>query len=227
MRWAFEATHIWAYGLDRGEFVNQKQTPPSQWWKESDTPSAGHARFRVTVWPLVIPIIRDPGESVSFHISPNPTTEEVERAKKLLDEPLIDFPFAESADKAHAIALGLLPYVREMIPGPTPNHLIEAPEPGTGKGLLVDAVIQPSLGHSISIVAQARGEEEWRKRLTACLIEGRPVILLDNIRGGLYSGVLAAALTALTWSDRNAAQANGAKWPLRVPLASSQSIPKA
>jgi hypothetical protein len=55
-------------------------------------------------------------------------------ANALILEVLADFPFVSQADEAHAIALFLLPYVRDLITGPTPNHLIEAPTPGSGKG---------------------------------------------------------------------------------------------
>jgi len=54
----------------------------------------------------------------------------------LLDELLIDFPFADEASRANALALLLLPYVRPLIVGPTPLHLITAPTQGTGKDLL-------------------------------------------------------------------------------------------
>ncbi len=38
----------------------------------------------------------------------------------------------DEADRAHALALLLLPYARDLIDGPTPNHLAESPEPGSG-----------------------------------------------------------------------------------------------
>ncbi|MHB1134519.1 MAG: hypothetical protein ACYC4L_19270 [Chloroflexota bacterium] len=142
-----------------------------------------------------------PGFSVP-EIPTRPTAAEVERATNLLQEAMIDFPFIAESDRAHALAMVLLPYVRDLIRGPTPNHLIEAPTPGSGKSLLVDALLRPATGRAVGVIAQARDEDEWRKRITSCLREGRGVVLVDNVRRAIDSAVLAAALTSLTWDDR-------------------------
>jgi hypothetical protein len=135
-------------------------------------------------------------------------------AKALILEVLADFPFVSQADEAHAIALFLLPYVRDLIPGATPNHLIEAPTPGSGKGLLADVLLRPATGQHVGIVTEARDDEEWRKRLTSRLREARTVLLLDNVRRPLDSGQLAAALTGLVWEDRLL----GTNETIRVPV---------
>ena len=132
-----------------------------------------------------------------------PTADDLQRAKDLIvDELLCNFPFVSEADRAHAVAVFLLPYARDLIDGPTPNHLIEAPTAGSGKGLLAEVLLFSAVGRHIGVVVEARDDDEWRKRLTACFREGRLVILLDNLNRPLNSGVLAAALTALTWEDR-------------------------
>jgi hypothetical protein len=61
-------------------------------------------------------------------------------------ELLGDFGFASEADRAHAIALGLLPLVRGWIEGSTPLHLIEAPLRGTGKTLLWRSLMAITIG---------------------------------------------------------------------------------
>ncbi len=133
----------------------------------------------------------------------SPVPSDIQRAKDLiLEELLCDFPFVSEADRAHAVAVFLLPYARDLIDGPTPNHLIEAPSAGSGKGLLAEVLLSPAVGRHIGVVVEARDDDEWRKRLTACFREGRSVILLDNVTRPLNSGVLAAALTTLTWDDR-------------------------
>jgi len=54
--------------------------------------------------------------------------EQVARARALLvDELLVDFPFVKESDRAHAVAAILLPFLRRMIGGLAPIHLIEAP----------------------------------------------------------------------------------------------------
>ena len=119
-----------------------------------------------------------------------------------LDDLLVDFRFASDADKAHAFAVILLPFVRELIDGPTPLHMIESPTPGSGKGLLADVLTIPAVGRGPTVMTEGRDEDEWRKRITARLIEGPQFILIDNIRSGLDSAALSGALTAETWQDR-------------------------
>jgi hypothetical protein len=79
-------------------------------------------------------------------VSEQPSPIEIKKAIRLVGEPIWDFPFVSQADKAHAIAYLLLPFVRELIDGSTPLHLVEKPGPGTGAGLLVDCLAYPSLG---------------------------------------------------------------------------------
>ena len=103
-----------------------------------------------------------------------PTEKDISRAKSIiLEDLLVDFPFLNQSDLAHAVALFLLLFARPLINGLTPNYLIESPTPGSGKGLLADACVASSVGrHRMAIMAQAANGEEWRKRITASLEAG-------------------------------------------------------
>jgi putative DNA primase/helicase len=135
-------------------------------------------------------------------VSESPTFDEVKKAKECVDDIICDFPFVSSADRAHAVALLLLPFVRDLIDGPTPIHLIESPSPGSGKSLLADALLRPAVGNSISVLTHTSDDDEMRKRITSLLREGRSVVMLDNLTRMLDSGVLAGAITGDRWSDR-------------------------
>jgi hypothetical protein len=119
----------------------------------------------------------------------------------LLEELLHDFPFAGPADRAHAVALLLLPFVRELVAGCTPLHVIEASGPGSGKALLASVLLLPALGREPALVPPFRDDDELRKALTARLRHGVEAIIFDNM-GSLTSPVLSAALTASFWDDR-------------------------
>jgi putative DNA primase/helicase len=112
------------------------------------------------------------------------------------------FPFTGGPELAHAVALLLLPFARELIDGPTPLHLIEKPSPGTGGSLLADVLTFPALGRPAGVMTEARSEEEWRKRITAQLRTGASVVLIDNLRECLDSAAVSAAITAPVWEDR-------------------------
>ncbi|NOJ81079.1 CHC2 zinc finger domain-containing protein [Myxococcus xanthus] len=134
-----------------------------------------------------------------------PTPEEVAAARALFfDDVFVDFPFAHPSDKAHALAAVLLPFVRRMIEGCTPLHVVEAPAVGSGKGLLCNLVSWVVTGRACAIGTLPENEEEIRKTLTAELALARPLILLDNAneKATLSSAALAAMLTSTSWTDR-------------------------
>ena len=138
---------------------------------------------------------------------------------------LSDFPFAESADKTNALALLLMPFVRELIDGPTPLHLIEAPTMGSGKGLLTDALLWVALGQAPTPQAEAGDDDEWRKRITSALLAGPSVIFFDNLNRTLASGALAAALTTPEWTDRLLGQSEMVRIPIKCAWVATANNP--
>jgi hypothetical protein len=162
-------------------------------------------------------IYYDPAHGVVVPDVPSePTPEHLERARALiLEELLCDFPFVSDADRAHAVALFLLPFVRELINGPTPLHLIEAPTMGTGKGLLAETLMIAALGDTPSPMTEATTDEEWGKSITSNLLAAPAVIYIDNLNRMLASGKLAAALTAREFSDRVLGKSEQVALPVR------------
>ena len=135
----------------------------------------------------------------------SPTESQVLEARDcIMNDLLVDFPFVTSADKAHAVAAMFLPVVRRMITGPTPLHLIEAPCPGSGKGLLTSAISIAATGEAIEVRSLSGQEEERRKMITSELATARQLIILDNAseKRRLDSPPLASVLTSTRWSDR-------------------------
>ena len=136
-------------------------------------------------------------------VAERPTSDDVAAARALLvDDLLVDFPFTADSDRAHAVGALLLPFVRRLIPDCTPIHLLEAPSPGSGKGLLADLISILILGNTSIPTTVTQDEDETRKKITSILLKAQPIVLLDNIKDVLDSAQLAAALTAETWSDR-------------------------
>ncbi len=163
----------------------------------------------------------DLGDQPAPYVPEQPTSEDLAWARNLIDRELLgEFPWEdggpvrqpdgttkpaadEGASLAHAVALGLLPFVRPMIDGPTPLHLISAPTPGTGKSYLAECLAKVS-GSKYRVFAPAGTEEEWRKRISTILLEAPGIVQLDNLSQNdmLDSASLAAVLTGRRWSDR-------------------------
>lgn len=143
-----------------------------------------------------------PGFSVP-PVPDHPSGADVERARRLILEDLLgDFPFVSEAERAHAVALLLLPFTREWVESATPLHVIEKPSPGTGATLLVDVLTYAATGHRAAALTEGRDEDEWRKRLTAKLQTGPAVVVIDNLKRRLEASAVSAAITADTWEDR-------------------------
>jgi hypothetical protein len=129
----------------------------------------------------------------------------VAQAKSLfVDDLFVDFPFASESDRAHAMAALLLPFARRMVQGCTPLHVVESPSVGSGKSLLCHLISIVCTGKTSDISTMPDQEEEIRKTLTAELLKGCPMTVLDNAneRRELNSQALAAALTAPIWRSR-------------------------
>jgi hypothetical protein len=131
-----------------------------------------------------------------------PSAQEIKKARDLMLEMIVDFPFVGEAERAHAVALFLLPFVRDLIDGPTPLHLFEKPQPGTGATLLVEALSYSVMGRKPEMMTEGRDEDEWRKRITAKLAPGPTFVVIDNLRRPLDSAAVSSAITASSWEDR-------------------------
>ena len=160
------------------------------------------------------------------HVPTEPADTDVAQALGLIQELIGDFPFEAEADRTHAVALMILPFVRDLIQGPTPLHLIEAPAPGSGKGLLASALLLPATGGDVGLMTQGRDEDEWRKRITTRLQEGKAAILIDNVNRPLESGTLSSALTAWPlWGDRQLGTLEALNVPARCTWVATANNP--
>lgn len=187
---------------------------------------------RVSFTPFFAPsgrLVSEPGydeESRTFY-APDPTvvvptmpaevTEvDVKAAlSTILDDVLVDFPFAGEADRTHAVALMLLPFVRDIIAGATPLHDIEAPTPGSGKGLLMKALLMPGVGPKQAVMSAATDDEEWQKRLVAFLRDAPQAIVIDNVNTKVDSGALCTALTEPVYAGRRLGASERVDLPVR------------
>ena len=131
-----------------------------------------------------------------------PSEAEITLAREIINEPLNDFPFISQAEKTHAISLYLSPFVRDMILGPVPIYIVEAPSPGTGKTLLALVLAYPATGSYLEAMSEGRNDEEMRKRITAKLMRSPTYVLIDNVRHQIDYSSLSSAITSTVWEDR-------------------------
>ncbi len=145
-----------------------------------------------------------------------PTQVDQEAALALIWETIGEFPYVSEADRANALGLLLTPMLRPTIQRHVPLALLDAPKPGTGKGLFADVVSIIATGDCAAILTAPDNEEEWDKRITAMLMQGRTIICIDNIAGQLHSAKLDAVLTATLHEGRILGQSTMVKVPNRA-----------
>ena len=142
---------------------------------------------------------------------------DVERAKGLLlDDLLGDFVFEDVSDKVAAVALTLLPFVRDLIRGPTPLHAITKPRPGIGGTLLAEVLCYPALGRDPVMQPIPDNDAEIQRRVTAALLSSPTVIVFDNLPRDktLNSPYIASVVTSMTWGDRKIGTSEAVKLPV-------------
>lgn len=145
-----------------------------------------------------------------------PTRDDVAQAKMLLlDDILVDFKFVADADRANACGLYLLPFVRAIIDGATPLHLIEKPSAGSGGSYLARVLGVLAIGADPTFITEGTEEEEWRKRITSTLLGTPEFVVIDNLSRKLASPSLASALTSAVWNDRRLGASSNVSIPIK------------
>jgi hypothetical protein len=125
----------------------------------------------------------------------SPTPQNIEAARRLILQTILgEVSFADNASRAHAVAQIILPFVRRLIPGPTPLHLWNAPLRGSGKSYAAELCIWP---FALPTPTAEKGNvEEWRKSLFCKLATGPSHVFFDNVKGSLNSSTLDAMVTS-------------------------------
>ncbi|HWV39249.1 MAG TPA: hypothetical protein VN033_12340 [Vulgatibacter sp.] len=137
-----------------------------------------------------------------FQPVPNkPTAAQVKAAVDALRDVVRDFPFESEGHEAAWLGALLTPLARHAFDGPAPLFLMDANVRGAGKTLLVETIGLIVTGRPMALMGNAR-EEEMAKRITALVLEGAPLIVIDNVADTLGCPSLDRALTGERWKDR-------------------------
>lgn len=129
-------------------------------------------------------------------------SDHVDIAKTLIDEAIGEFPYADESSRANLYGLLLTPILRPALGGCTPLALVDAPQAGTGKSLLVDVFAMITTGRPAPMMPYPKSDEEMEKRIGSSLLGGRSMICFDNLEGVLHSPSLALVLTAKDYETR-------------------------
>ena len=139
-------------------------------------------------------LILDSGGVVFDAVPDTPSREDAVAALGRLMWVLKDFPFVDDASRSVALSAMLTAVCRRSL-RTAPMHGFSAPTMSTGKSLLADVVAHLATGRDAPVMSQARDEEEERKRLLSILMQGDPVISIDNVSRPISGDVMCSILT--------------------------------
>lgn len=139
-----------------------------------------------------------------FKLLEAPTKEDALKALEILKDLIKESEFKTEVDRAGALAMFLTAISRRLY-DKAPLFAIDATRPGIGKGTLVDMVTTILTGNRSSgtLITFSPDEEEFRKKLLSTLMEGLPILNIDNVKDGELGGAtIESALTNPVHKDR-------------------------
>lgn len=137
-----------------------------------------------------------------FAVVPNePTAEQIKAALSQFAELLCDFPFEEPHDYSVALAAILTALVRCRLRS-APLIASTAPVMASGKTLIMSLPSWIATGRAPAVVQHSQDPSEEQKLLLSVLLDGDPVVLIDNVERPINSDALCSILTAETFRGR-------------------------
>jgi hypothetical protein len=130
-------------------------------------------------------------KSPSFNVLPNPSLDDARRAvAEVLLYPFSKYRFDDPA-AGHALLLAAIftAIERPFLPV-APMFVIRSSMPGTGKGLIVRALVRLAFDTAPVFITWGGSGEEFEKRLAALLLQTPGVLSIDNANGMQIKGDL-------------------------------------
>lgn len=148
-------------------------------------------------------------------IPDDPDMNDANAAFQVLREAFASFPYADEVDRAVALSFMLTALVRRSLPS-APLGAISAPVMGSGKTLLADCVSILATGAIAPSMTFAETDEEAKKTALAVLMEGDPVVLIDNVERPLAGDWLCSILTSEVYKQRMLGRTEMVSVPTRI-----------
>lgn len=146
-------------------------------------------------------LVFDPAGVDFPQIADEPSRDDAIAAIEVLLEPVKYFPFRCPWDQSVWLAALLTPFVRPSLSS-APMILFNAPVAGSGKGKLASLVAIVASGTSPATMTYVDNTDEQRKRILALLMQGTPIVNIDNIDEPMRGAALCSVLTESVYDDR-------------------------
>jgi hypothetical protein len=129
-------------------------------------------------------------KNIKLDVKEKPTKKDALEALALLKDLFAEVAFVDARlDLAVTIAAVLTAVGRGAFEV-APMFLFRAPSPGSGKSYIVDVIAHIASGRWCPVITATGGTEEIEKRLGSLLLEGVPIVSLDNLSRDLQGDIL-------------------------------------
>lgn len=141
-------------------------------------------------------------DPADYSLKTNPTKDDAIASLGILKDLLSEFCFKTDVDRSAALSL-LLTAISRKLYALAPLHAVNAHQPGTGKGTLINLACILATGNKEAGAASfTDNEEEMSKKILATLLSGTPIVNIDNVDRRLGGGTIERVLTAEFYKDR-------------------------
>ena len=147
---------------------------------------------------------------------------------QVIEDLIVDFPFADEADKQNFISLLLTPMIRPAVLGNVPMFLIRSSLPRTGKTKLAEQVTGGIyLGEETPAMQWSTNEDERDKRILSILKQGDTVLHVDNVSNYVDSPALASLVTSKYYQGRILGQSQMVRLENSLTVIATANNPRA
>lgn len=159
------------------------------------------------------------GRAPELHLPDKPGRGEAVEAAKVLLQPFAEFPFLDRRLDESVVLAMLLTLAQRPLLALAPLFGVSASTPGAGKGLLIEVANLIVRGRSAATMPPPVGpnaEDEFRKKVTAILLQGVSSVLIDNWTATIGNDAINSLLTTASWTDRVLGASKNVTLPARV-----------
>jgi putative DNA primase/helicase len=193
--------------MKRGQWGPYRVRPPRDFITDYLPQMRGRYRARVLRGIVRVPRIDETGKvhfisgydpetglfhdrCAGFELPPNPSIDDARKAAEALLYPFSQYQFDDlTAGRALLLAAIFTAILRPFLPV-APMFVVRSSMPGTGKGLIVRALVRLAFDTAPVFITWGGTGEEFEKRLAALLLQTPGVISIDNANGMQIKGDL-------------------------------------
>jgi hypothetical protein len=129
-------------------------------------------------------------KSTTFYVPAKPSPDQARAAANVLSCPFSEYQFVDRAAGPALLLAAVFTAIERLFLPLAPMFVIRSSMPGTGKGLIVRALVRLAYDTAPVAITWGGNSEEFEKRLAAVLLRTPGILSIDNANGMQIKGDL-------------------------------------